>query len=240
VSRLRVVLADDEPLARQQLRRLLAALPDVEVVAECAAGDETVRTVRALAPDVLFLDVQMPRLDGLGVASALGSGDGASIVFVTAYDDYPVAAIRAGAVDYLVKPVDPTELAEAVARVRARRAAAPPPTPAYLRRLVARVDERTLVLDVADVDWLEARDNYVVVHAARQAYTLRSTLGGLAARLDPAEFARVHRSAVVRLSRVREIQPWFRGEQLLILADGTRVTVGPSYREAFLRRLGGA
>jgi two-component system LytT family response regulator len=235
-----VIVADDEPLARQQLRRLLAALPDVEVVAECAAGDETVRTVRTLAPDLLFLDVQMPRLNGLGVANALGSGNGPAIVFVTAYDDYPVAALRAGAVDYLVKPVDPTELAEAVARVQARRAAAsPPPAPAYLRRLVARVDERTLVLDVADVDWLEARDNYVVVHAARQAYTLRSTLGGLAARLDPSEFARVHRSAVVRLSRVREIQPWFRGEQVLILADGTRLTVGPAYRDTFLRRLGG-
>jgi two-component system LytT family response regulator len=223
----------------------------VEVVAECAAGDETVRTVRALAPDLLLLDVQMPRLNGIGVASALAASevpnashaphvphDTPAIVFVTAYDDYAIAALRAGAVDYLVKPVEPGELAEAVARVQARREAAAVPA-APLRRLVARVDDRTLVIDLDDVDWLEAKDNYVIVHAGRQTATIRSTLGGLAARLDPARFARVHRSTVVNLSRVREIQPWFRGEHVLILADGTRLTVGPAYRDEFLRRLGG-
>jgi len=237
VTALRAVVADDEPLARQQLRRLLAAVSGVEIVAECAAGDETVRAVRALAPDVVFLDVQMPRLDGLGVASALGA-EAPPIVFVTAYDAHAIAALRSGAVDYLVKPVSPTELAEAVARVQARRTAALAPAEPFLRRLVARAGERTVVLDLDEVDWLEARDNYVAVHAGRRTCTMRSTLGGLAARLDPSRFARVHRSAVVNLSRVREIQPWFRGEQLLILADGTRVTVGPSYREAFFRRLG--
>ena len=250
---LRALIADDEALARAQLRRLLASACGVHVVGEAASGEDAAAAIERLQPDLLFLDVQMPRGDGFSVIKTIGASRMPLTIFVTAYDEYAIPALRAQAVDYLVKPVDPADLAAALQRAReqltARRdhslaerlerlvgtAAA---EPRYLRRLLARTDGRVVPIPVDEIDWIEAKDNYAVVHAGSSAISIRSTLTALADQLDPRQFARVHRSTIVSLTRVREIQPWFRGDYVALLADGTRLTIGATYREELLRRLG--
>ena len=265
---LRTLIVDDERLARQQLRRLLAALPDVEVVGECATAAAAVEAIVAARPALVLLDVQMPVTDGFGVVAAVGAARMPATVFVTAHDEYALRAFEARALDYLLKPVEPARLAEAVGRARERaergeegaslhrrlaelveaaardrhpegssRDARGPRDATYLERLVLKDDGRLRVLRVDEVDWLEAHDNYVRVHAAGAAHLLRGTLGALEARLDPRRFARVHRSTIVNLDRVREIQPWFHGDSILLLADRTRLTVSRTYRDALLRAL---
>ena len=229
---LRVLIVDDEPLARRQLRRFLGGLPGVVVVGECASGQEAVATIDELAPDAVFLDVQMPELDGFGVIEAVGPARMPEVVFVTAHEEHAVQAFRTHAVHYLLKPVDPAEVAEAVGRIRAA-------SDRYLQRLVVRRDGRIRVVPLERVDWIEAADNDVVVHAGPEAHRFRDTLTAIASRLDPAQFARIHRSVIVRLDRVREVQPWFRGESILFLHDNTRLTIGRAYRESFLQALGG-
>jgi two-component system LytT family response regulator len=195
----------------------------------------------------------MPRGDGFSVIRSVGAARMPLTIFVTAHDEYAIPALRAQALDYLLKPVDPADLAASIERAReqlgARRdhslaerlerlVGAVESEPKYLRRLLARTDGRVVPIPVDEIDWIEAKDNYVVVHVGTSAVTIRSTLTALADQLDPRRFARVHRSTILRLDRVREIQPWFRGEHVALLADGTRVTVGAKYREEFLSRLG--
>ena len=248
---LRALVVDDETLARAQLRRLLGAAPDVDVVGECGSGEDAVTAIDRLRPDLVLLDVQMPRGDGFSVVKAVGPSRMPLTIFVTAYDEYAIPALRAQAIDYLVKPVDPTDLGAALQRAREQlrmrrdrslverlERLVETSEPRYLRRLLAKTDGRVVPIPVDEIDRIEARDNYAVVHAGSSAVTIRSTLTSLAEQLDPRQFARVHRSAIVNLARVREIQPWFRGEYVVILADGARVTIGAAYREEFLRRLG--
>jgi len=236
---LRCVVADDETLVRGHLRALLEAA-GVEVVAECATGDEAARAIRELAPDAAFLDIHMPGMDGFGVVEQVGVSRLAAVVFVTAYDQHALRALQLGAADYLLKPVAPDALARAVGRARERVAQRlPAPAHAYLERLLVREDGRLLVVPVSRVEWFEADDDVVRVHAGAEVYTVRGPLGELAERLDPAAFARIHRSTVVRLDRVREIQPWFKGESVAVLVNGPTLRVGGSYRDEFIRRLTG-
>jgi two-component system LytT family response regulator len=247
---LRTLLVDDETLARAQLRRLLGAAPDVDVIGESASGEEAVVAIEQLRPDLVFLDVQMPRGDGFSVIRGVGPARMPLTIFVTAYDEYAIPALRAQAIDYLVKPVDPADLGAALQRARERSRARRDESlaerlerlvgsaePRYLRRLLAKTDGRVVPIPVDEVDWIEARDNYAVVHAGASAVTIRATLTALAEQLDPRQFARVHRSAIVNLARVREVQPWFRGDYVVILADGNRVPVSATYRDGFLGRL---
>ncbi|AHG89633.1 LytTr DNA-binding region [Gemmatirosa kalamazoonensis] len=264
---LRVLLVDDEPLVRRGLRTFLAAEPGVEVVGECRDGREALGAVRELSPDVMFLDVQMPELDGFGVLDALGPGDRPAVVFVTAFDAYAIRAFDVHAVDYLLKPFDEprfrTALERARERVAARRGAAAgvasvPHDPSrvaldallaqlrgdgrvagdWLARIAVRETDRVTYVPVADVDWLEADDNYVRVHTRGGARLVRETLKALEARLDPRRFARIHRSAIVNLERVRELRPTFNGEYVVVLATGTRLTLSRGYRDAFFDRMG--
>jgi two-component system LytT family response regulator len=263
---MRVLLVDDEPLVRRGLLAFLAAEPDVSVVGECRDGREAVDAVRALRPDVLFLDVQMPELDGFGVLEALGSELPPAIVFVTAFDAYAIRAFDVHAVDYLLKPFDEARFQTALARVRARLAHAESTLDArldarvdarltallaqlrgegrsaqedWLARIAIREADRVTYVSTGDVDWLEADDNYVRVHARGSARLVRETLKSLEARLDPRHFARVHRSAIVNLERVRELRPTFNGEYVVVLATGARLTLSRSYRDAFFDRMGG-
>lgn len=274
---LRVLLADDEPLVRRGLRAVLADEPDVDVVGEARDGDEAVRLIRALAPALVFLDVQMPGRDGFAVLDALEPAERPAVVFVTAFDAYAVRAFDVQAVDYVVKPFDDDRLRAALARVRARLAALPASgapavgaglddaaleallralraasthagtdaaPPAYLQRLLVRERDRTVVVPVDTVDWLEADDNYVRVHTRhpglRGTPLLRETLTRLAAALDPRAFARVHRSALVRLAVVQALEPLVNGEQSVVLRDGTRLTLGRTHRAEFEARLRGS
>jgi two-component system LytT family response regulator len=255
---IRTVIVDDEPLARRGIRQLLAPHRDVTVVGEARSGEEAVRVLRACRPDLVFLDVQMPELDGFGVLRALGTAPAPAVVFVTAYDAFAVRAFDAHALDYLVKPVEEARFADALARARARlrteaaverartldallaaheRALA---AARAVRRLVVPTAAGELVLDVDEIDWIEADDYYAAVHARGRRHLLRESLASLAERLAGARFVRAHRSALVNVARVRELRGEPSGETVLVLRDGTRVPVSRRRREEvveMLRRL---
>lgn len=248
--KIRCLLVDDEPLVRRGIRAFLADEPDVDVIGECRNGVEALAEIQAHAPDLVFLDVQMPELDGLGVVQALRAERMPAIVFVTAYDAYALKAFEVHAVDYLLKPFDEARFRTALGRARERLGGsrdglerrldallADLRPPAYLERLAVRNGSRTLFVDVASVDWLEAADNYVRVHALGARHLIRETLKALESQLDPRRFARIHRSAIVNLDRVREVRVLPSGDHAVRLAGGAELTLGRAYREGFEARI---
>ncbi|HUQ83533.1 MAG TPA: LytTR family DNA-binding domain-containing protein [Gemmatimonadaceae bacterium] len=254
---MRALIVDDERMARKRIRTLLSADADVDVVGECANGRDAVTAIHERAPDLVFLDVQMPELDGFAVVSAVGAHRMPVTVFVTAFDQYALKAFEAHALDYLTKPFDrerfETSLGRAKHQVHLRAAssavAAPAPDPTLNERLVALLSDferrqqyaerlmvksagRVLFLRADEVDWIEAAGSYVRLHVGREGHLLHEGIAAVMARLDPAKFARVHRSTIVNLDRVREVQPWFHGDAIAILRDGTRVQVSRTYRDS--------
>jgi two-component system LytT family response regulator len=237
--KLRVLLVDDEPLGRERLRTLLAAEPDIEIAGECGDGPATVAAVRKLKPDVLFLDIQMPGMDGFDVLHALGVKKLPAVVFVTAFDEHALRAFDARALDYLLKPASRARLRQALERVRAQLANTRGDSDAALRDLLAsrprriavRNGERILYVAVEEIDWVEAAGNYVVLHAGQENHMLRETLGALEEQLPPEIFLRVSRSAVVNLRRVKEIQSVSPGEHVALLHNGHRLSITRSLRE---------
>jgi len=242
---IRIVIADDEPPARAKVRRFLARCPDVCVVGEAGSGPEAVELVERARPDLLFLDVQMPEPDGFGVLAALGDG-APHVVFTTAYDEYAVRAFEVHAVDYLLKPFDEERFRTALERARqriregrrvddearlARWIDTARPGPAHLQRILVRRGDTAVLLRVDEIDWIEAADNYVRIHAGGEAHLVRGTLTGYEARLDPARFARIHRSHIVNLDRVRTLHPWSHGDWLVVLHDGTELMLSRRYRD---------
>lgn len=244
---LRVLLADDEPPARRKLAAHLREEPDVEVVGEAADGLEAVAKVASLAPDLLFLDVQMPGLGGLEVVEAVGPEAMPPVVFVTAFDEYAVRAFELEALDYLLKPYDAERFRRTMERVRRRLAepagtgpalerlvAALRPRGRFLERLVVREAERVLLVPIRSVIRLEAEGNYVKVHTLEGSHLLREPLARLEERLDPRRFARVHRSEIVAIDAVRELLPWSHGDFIAVLANGTQVRVSRRYQARLL------
>lgn len=249
---LRVLVVDDEEPARRTLADLLAAEPDVAVVGECSSTRQAIASIRELAPDAVFLDVRMGGGDGFAVIEEVGVERMPAVVFVTAYDAYAVRAFEVQALDYLLKPFDEERLRAAVARARAAAALAPEELVdrlralvgsgraapgGYARRLRVPSSGRTTIVEAAELDWIGAEDYYARLHTAAGSYLLRESLRSLEERLDPAEFCRVHRSAIVRLDRVRELRPTFRGDAVAVLKDGTRVQVSRSRRAELEGRL---
>ena len=249
---LRVLIVDDEPLARTHIRTLLSADPEIAVVGECGNGRDAVAAIREHAPDLLILDIQMPELDGFGVVQAIGVENMPVVVFVTAYDEYALDAFRVYALDYLLKPVNRARFYETVGRAKAQiqsgRSSAPREQLAALleqlsaraqqmERLAVKVNGRIIFLNIGDIDWIEAVDDYARIHAARQVHLVRDTLTRLESRLPAAKFLRIHRSTIVNLDRIKEVQTWFQGDYVLILTDGTRLTSGRSYRQKLQRFL---
>jgi two-component system LytT family response regulator len=256
---LRVVVADDEALARRMLLDLLRSEPGMTVVAECSNGLEAIAAVRAHGPDVLFLDVRMPGCSGIDVMEAVGPHAARAVVFVTAFDDYAVAAFDHRALDYVLKPVNEDRFRDTVRRVRERlreqRSAqyaetafrelvnALQPTAArreeaFLSRFVMRSSRSVTIVETADVDWLEADDDYVRLHVGAKTHLVRGTLNAVEQQLDPAVFVRVHRSAIVRVARVKELVPAAHGDYVVRLSDGTRLRLSRSYRERVGAALG--
>jgi two-component system LytT family response regulator len=254
---IRALIVDDEPLARDCVRLALGREADIEVVGECGDGRSAVSAIRQWSPDLIFLDVQMPGLDGFGVVEAIGPERMPQVVFVTAYDAHAIRAFRLHATDYLLKPFDDVRFGEAVAHARrrmrearesavARRLVAllddvrsgnvtPPPRQPYASRVMVRQGERLEFLPLDTVDWIETAGNYVRLHAGTRTEVVRTTLAGLLEQLDPAVFVRIHRSVVVNVTRVRAVHPWYGGDYTATLTDGRELRVSRHYRDALLR-----
>ena len=243
---LTVLLVDDEPLARDGLRILLARDPDIGPIYDAKNGHEAVSAIREKRPDLVFLDVQMPEMDGFAAVREIGPERMPSVVFVTAHDQYAIQAFEINAIDYLLKPVTADRFAKALARVKARHAARPgddtnrqilslletiaSPT-RYLKRLAVRTAGKTVLVDVAEIDWIEAAENYVQLHTTAGHHLLHVTMNTLEKSLDPAIFLRIHRSVIVNVTRIRELQPVMHGEYAITLAGGARLQSGRNYSE---------
>lgn len=247
---LRALLVDDEDVARRRMRRLLASAPDIEVVGECGDGAAAVAAVRADPPDLMFLDVQMPELDGFAVVRSLPIEAVPSIIFVTAFDQYAMQAFDVHAIDYLLKPISARRfhvaLERARERIRSRRAdaglarliASTPPRRPYLSRVAVRTGRRILLVDLRTIEWIDAADNYVRLHAGAREYVLRETLASLEQQLDPELFVRIHRSVIVRIDRIQELHPASHGDMDVVLRDGTTLTMSRTWRARAERILG--
>jgi two-component system LytT family response regulator len=249
---IRAAIVDDEPLAREALRELLEDSEGVGIVGEYRNGASFLAELPRLHPDVVFLDVEMPRLTGFDLATEIRAATPVSpfVVFVTAFDRYAVRAFEAAATDYLLKPLDADRLAMTIERIRQGLLApyvdaplplppAPPPGEWLTRIGIKERDHRTLVLRVQDIDWVEAAGNYVRAHAGGKSYLFRATLSGMEAGLDPSVFVRIHRATIVNIERVAEIQASFRQEHLVTLRDGTRLCLGAPYRARLRQLIGG-
>jgi two-component system LytT family response regulator len=245
---LRVLVADDEQFARQRVAQLLAAESDLLIVAECASGVETVKSIREHRPDLVFLDIQMPELDGFGVVEAIGPEHMPATVFTTAFNQHAIQAFEVNALDYLLKPIDPERMAKALDRVwawhRNSRAgdvqlqlegllSVVRNEEHHLHRILVKQDDHHVIVKVRDVQWIEAEDNYVRLHVEGTSHLVRASMSNILAKLDPKLFRRVHRSSIVNLDYIFEVHPWFSGEHVLVMKDGTRLTMSRSFRDQF-------
>ncbi len=251
--KLTALIVDDEPLARERIRTLLATEPDIEVIGECADGRSALASLRQRLPDILFIDVQMPELTGLAVLRELGKKP-AVVIFVTAFDEHAVNAFEVHALDYLLKPFKPARLRAALVRAReqlakktstddatarllalleSRQAGGPSPdaAPAHVPPFSVRDRDRTRFVNVTDIDSIEASGNYVVMHAGKENFVLRETLAAVEAQVSPKEFFRMNRSALARLDRVREVEPAFNDEHVVVLTTGARIPLTRGVRE---------
>jgi two-component system LytT family response regulator len=254
---LRLLIVDDEAPARERLRRMLAEIETAKVVGEAGDGAQAVEMIEALCPDLVLLDIQMPGLDGFGVIEALEEPP--PIIFVTAYDEYAIRAFEVHALDYLLKPFSRERLTAAIRRAEEELAGVRDPDagPAqsftaqlaplleslaaqghYLTRLAVRDRDCVRVLDARELDWIGVEGEQVIVHVGERAFPIRRTLADLEARLDPAQFFRAHRSAIVNLDRVQKVIPWFKGSHKLQLTTGAEVDLSRARARALREILG--
>jgi two-component system, LytTR family, response regulator len=235
----RVLIVEDEEHARRYLRELLEDEPQVEVVGECANGAQGLEQIRAVCPDIVFVDIQMPGCDGFGMIDRLAEDVSPFFIFVTGYSEYAVKAFEVDAVDYLCKPFDKERLSISIERALRRMnstesSAGQSP---WLSRLSIKDDERIVFLPVEEIIWVEAANKYVVIHTAKGTHISRHTIQGLEDRLNPREFVRTHRSTLVRKSAVRGLHPLFHGDYAIRLVNGAEVTLSRSFRGSFFREM---
>jgi len=250
---LRALVVDDEPLARKALLRLLKNEPDINVIGQCSDGEAAVETIRRTNPDLVFLDVQMPEMDGFRVVESVGAEKMPVTIFVTAYDKYALEAFDANAVDYLLKPFAPDRLARALRRARDRCLGRQDQDAAerlfsllgrtrsqtdYMQRLAVSVRGRILFVSVADIDWIGAEGNYATLHVSRKTYDVRETMQVLMDKLDSRDFVRIHRSTIVNVHRICEIRPWFQGSHIVLLRSGEELRMSRYQHEAVRRLMG--
>jgi two-component system LytT family response regulator len=263
LGKIKVLIVDDEPLARDKIRGMLKGKEDMEIVGEAGNGKEAVSAIRKHEPDLLFLDVQMPEMDGFGVLQTIGPSLLPMVVFVTAYDRYALQAFEVYALDYLLKPFDRERFEKALARARTQldqekrkdltqglqalmdelsriRQGAPAakPGPKYLERLAIKASGRIFFLRTQEIDYIESEGNYVRVHAGKESHLIREAMSVLETQLDPKKFLRIHRCTIVNVDRIQELQPWFHGEYRVILRNGVQLTLSRSYREKLREFLG--
>ena len=243
--RFTVLLVDDEPLAREGLRLLLVRDPEIGAIHDAKSGHEAVAAIREWRPGLVFLEVQMPEMDGFGVVREIGAEQMPAVVFVTAHDQYAIQAFEINAIDYLLKPVTEERFAKALARVKARLGARGDDTnrqilslletmaspSRYLKRLAVRSGGKTILVDVVEIDWIEAAENYVQLHTSRGNHLVHVTMATVEKSLDPGIFLRIHRSVIVNVTRIRELQAVMHGEYAITLASGARLQSGRNYSE---------
>ena len=255
MKKIKVLVADDEPLARERLASLLSQEADIEVVGQARDGEEAITAIHDDTPDLVFLDVQMPQMNGFDVIEAVGTDKMPLVIFVTAYDQHALKAFQVRALDYLLKPFDRERFRDALGRARkqldrdengdlGRRLLA---LVKDLRRdqpksdrLVVKSGGRLFFLRADEIDWVEAAGNYVRLHVGPASHLLRETMNAIEGRLDPEKFFRIHRSRIVNMERIQELQPWLNGEYAVLLRTGTRLTLSRGYREKLQDRLGRA
>jgi two-component system, LytTR family, response regulator len=255
VTKIRTLVVDDEPMARERILSLLQQEGDVEVIGQCSDGVQAVSAIQQQSPDLVFLDVQMPGCDGFGVIQNIGADRMPTVVFVTAYDEYALRAFEVHALDYLLKPFGKDRFQETLKHAREsleRRRAGDlgrrllalvhdlKPEQQRLDRLVVKSGGRVFFLRTEEIDWIEAAGNYVRLHLGEESHLFRETMNGMEARLDTRRFVRIHRSRIVNTERIKELQPWFNGEYVVILRNGTRLTLSRGYREKLQEQLGKA
>jgi len=253
VTRIRALVVDDEPIARARVLALLGEEPDIEVVGECSTGAQAVSEIEKKAPDLVFLDVQMPEMNGFEVARAVGPERIPAVVFVTAFDQYALQAFEVHALDYLLKPFSAQRFRSALSHARQQLAQRHATTlgrqllemlpdvqkrPAMPDRLVVKSSGRVYFVRIADIDWCEAAGNYVCLHVGSQSHLIRETMNRLESQIDARQFVRIHRSTIVNVDRIQELRSSFTGEHVVILRDGTRLTLSRGYRDALQARLG--
>jgi two-component system LytT family response regulator len=251
--RIRVVIVDDEPLARERLRTLVQEDPSMEIAAEAGDAGAAVSAITSTRPDLVFLDVQMPGASGFDVIAAVGLEAMPPVIFVTAYDRYALRAFDVHALDYLLKPFDRERFRQALARARDQIALSAPGElekrlmalmtglrsgPNRIDRFVVKSGGRVFFVRTDEIDWIEAAGNYVKLHVGTDTHLLRETMNSVEGKLDGDLFIRVHRCHIVNIERVRELQPWFNGEYVVFLKNGTRLTLSRGYREKLQERVG--
>ena len=251
-AKIRVLIVDDEPLARRRIKSLLAHDFNVDVIGECSDGHKAVSSISELTPDLVFLDVQMPAMDGFEVIRTIGPERMPTVIFVTAYDQYALKAFEVNAIDYLLKPFDRKRFQKTLERAKAmirglqkgdvnhqllsllgdlRREQETPD------RFIIKSEGRVVFIRVEEIDWMRTVGNYVRLQVGRDSHLMRETMSGMEAKLDPDRFMRIHRSIIVNLDRVKEVQPWAKGEYVVIMRDGTRLIMSRRYRERLNERL---
>jgi two-component system LytT family response regulator len=250
---MRTLVVDDEPMARERVMSLLQHEDDIEIVGECSDGAQAIAAIHNQTPDLVFLDVQMPGIDGFGVISAIGAERMPIVIFVTAYDDYALKAFEVHALDYLLKPFGRDRFQETLKHARAsleRRRAGDlgrrllalvndiKPEPPKFDRLVVKSGGRVFFLRSEEIDWIEAAGNYVRLHLGEESHLFRETMNRMESRLDARRFVRIHRSRIVNTERIKELQPWFNGEYVVVLRNGTRLPLSRGYRDKLQEQLG--
>jgi two-component system LytT family response regulator len=246
MEKIRTLIVDDEPLAREGIRMLVERDAEIAVIGECANGQQAISAITEKMPDLLFLDIQMPEISGFEVLEAIGAQALPCVIFVTAYDKYALRAFEVHALDYLLKPFTGERFQSALERAKAQIKSREGEQlnqklvrlledirkdKTYLERLVVKSAGRIFFLNVEEIDWIEAAENYVRLHTGRESHLIHGTMNKLASRLDPAQFLRIHRSTIINVKRIKELQPMFHGEYVVTLRDGTQLNSGRSYRQ---------
>jgi two-component system LytT family response regulator len=250
-KKFRVLVVDDEPIARRGIRRLLQTAADIEIVGEAGNGQEAIAAVEKQKPDLIFLDIQMPLLDGFSVIEKIGLANLPEIVFVTAFDEHAIRAFEINALDYLLKPIDPERFQKCLERVRVRlknsneeklaeklssllqslERVESKAEKTFLERLVVKDAGRIFFVGADEITWIASEGNYVKIHTKSKSHLLRETMDGLENKLDPREFLRLRRAMIVRIEQIKELHPLFNGEFAVILKDGTKLTSSRRYRQ---------